>query len=251
MTTATQIKPYSVYRPEEVFPVIAFIENPAEIHPMWSGEGNISYLVANAQTKETFLIDPDLEILGSYLLTFETQQLKLVAVIDTHNHAEHATASPTLKTLFNIPYIMHQQSPSTIVDERVNDCDTKKIAGLEVKFIHTPGHTPDLVSILIGKHVFTGDSLFIAGCGRADFPVSDAGTQFDSIHKLAQLPDDTVIHPGHDYNNQLSTTIGEAKIHNKRLQFKDKATFVEFMQTHYQGNEKPDDWEYYVHYNAK
>ena len=248
----TPVKPYIPLQLQH-FPTQVFTTaSGAEIHPMWSGEGNLSYLIINPKNREAFLIDPDLEILGSYLLTFAMQQLKLVAVIDTHNHAEHASAAPELRQLLGVPYIMHEVAPSSFVSERVRDHDTREIAGIPVKFLHTPGHTPHLITVQIDNHIFTGDSLFLKSCGRADFPgVSDAGVQFDSLQRLKQLPDDTVIHPGHDYNQELSIPLGESKQVNKRLQFTDRAEFVRFMNEFYRDNEKPDDWEWYVSHNAR
>lgn len=248
----TPVKPYIPLHLQH-FPVETFTTSSgAEIHPMWSGEGNISYLVVNPKNREAFLIDPDLEILGSYLLTFQLQQLKLVAVIDTHNHAEHATAAPELRQLLCVPYLMHEQAPSSMVSERVRDNEVRKIAGLQIKFLHTPGHTPHLVTLQLDNHIFTGDSLFLKSCGRADFPgVSDPGLQFDTLQRLKQLPDDTVIHPGHDYNNELSITLGESKQVNQRLHFENRDEFIRFMDEFYRDNEKPDDWQWYVHFNAR
>lgn len=249
---ANQVKPYTALHLQH-FPIETFITpSGVEIHPMWSGEGNISYLVVNPEIREAFLIDPDLEILGSYLLTFTMQQLKLVAVIDTHNHAEHATAAPELRQLLGVPYIMHAVAPSSYVSERVADNDEREIAGIRVKFLHTPGHTPHLITLQIDNHIFTGDSLFLKSCGRADFPgIGNASVQFDSLRRLSQLPDETTIHPGHDYNNELSITLGEARKVNKRLQFTDPEAFIRFMDEFYRDNEKPDDWEWYVSHNAR
>ncbi len=251
-TLTTPVKPYV---PPHLahFPVRVF-ETPsgAEIHPMWSGEGNLSYLVVNGRNRQAFIIDPDLEILGSYLLTFQMQQLQPVAVIDTHNHAEHVTAGPELRRLLGVPYLMHEAAPSGSVSDRVGDNEVRQIAGLPVKFLHTPGHTPHLVTVQLDNHIFTGDSLFLKSCGRADFPgVSDAGLQFDSLQRLMQLPDDTVIHPGHDYDNELAITLGESKRLNPRLQFTEREAFIRFMAQAYRDNEKPDDWEWYVAYNAR
>src|SRR5690606_8329369 len=86
--TKASIQPYVALHYQH-FPVSPFFEEGLEIHPMWSGEGNLSYLLVNPDSREAFLIDPDLEILGAYLLTLDMQNLRLVGVIDTHNHAEH------------------------------------------------------------------------------------------------------------------------------------------------------------------
>jgi len=233
------------------FPVQPFFEGKAEIWPMWSGEGNLSYWVINSKSREAFLIDPDLEILGSYLLTLDKENIRLVSVIDTHNHAEHATAAPLLKQLFDVPYLMHETAPSCFVTDRISDRSERTIADIPVQFFHTLGHTIDLMTLQIGKHLFTGDSLFNLSCGRADLPGGDAGQQYESIHQIAQFPDDFTIHPGHDYNNQLSSTIEEVKKHNKRLQIPTQSEFITFMNDYYATEEKPDDLEYYVAFNAR
>ena len=78
--------------------------------------------------------------------------------------------------------------------------------------------------------VFTGDTLLVRGCGRADFQNGDAGTLFDSITtRLFTLPDDTIVYPGHDYQGRTVTTIGEEKRWNPRLAGKRKDEFVAIM----------------------
>jgi|GEM_PF-715561 len=223
-----------------------------EIFPMWSGEGNLSYLVVNPEASQALLIDPDLEILGSYLLTFQQHNLQLAGVIDTHNHAEHVSAAPELRQLFNVPYYMHQDAPSSYVTHPVQDNDAVVIGGIPVTFLHTPGHASHLVTVKIENHIFTGDSLFLKSCGRADFPgVSDPGLQFDSLQRLKTLPDDILIHPGHNYDNELAITLGESRAVNKWLQYASREEFVQMMNAHYADNEKPDHWEWYVRYNAR
>ncbi len=253
-STLTHITPYVAIHLSH-FPTTVYTDTikdaAVEIHPMWSGEGNLSYLVVNTQTKEAMLIDPDLETLGSYMITLDKNELTLKAVLDTHTHAEHATACPTLAKVYNVPYIMHTLAQSSFVTDHINDGDSISIAGIPVSFIHTPGHTPCLTSIYIGKHLFTGDSLFNKGCGRTDLPGGSAETQYDSLQTLISLSDDHVVHPGHDYNDELSATIADIKKQNKRVQFSNKNDFAEFMKEHYKTNEKPDDLMYYVNFNQR
>lgn len=219
--------------------------------PFWSGEGNLSYLIANPATQEALLIDPDLAILGRYLLRLDREALTLKAVIDTHTHAEHATASPSLVTLTGCQFLMNHRAPSSFVTQGTQDNETLEIAGLTVRFIYSPGHTPDLQAIQIGNHLFTGDSLFNRSCGRADFPGSDAGQQYDSLMRLMQLPDETMVYPGHDYNQELESTIGEIRQNNPRVQFESRQAFVDFMAEQYRTEEKPDDFEYYIAFNQR
>ncbi|MGE0200171.1 MAG: MBL fold metallo-hydrolase [Candidatus Melainabacteria bacterium] len=249
-SAAQAIQPY-VALAYRHFPHTPVIEPGLEIHPFWSGEGNLSYLLLNPASREVLLIDPDLEILGSYLLTLDREKLALRAVLDTHNHAEHATAAPLLATQFGVPYIMHAKAPSHAVTDRVKDGDTRTLAGLTVEALHTPGHTPCMTTYRVGNHIFTGDSLFNASCGRADLPGGSAGEQYDSIHRLAALPPQTIVHPGHDYNNRLSITIGEAASGNARLAIEPRETFTAWMADHYAGEDKPDDLMYYVAFNAR
>jgi len=248
--TTQHIQPYVALAYRD-FPHTPFVEPGLEIYPFWSGEGNLSYLLLNPGTREALLIDPDMEILGSYLLTLDREQLTLRAVLDTHNHAEHATAAPLLAGQFNVPYVMHAKAPSHAVTDRLQDGDTRILAGLTVEALHTPGHTPCMTTYRVGNHIFTGDSLFNASCGRADLPGGNAGEQYDSIHRLADLPSETMVHPGHDYNNRLSVTIEEARTHNPRLNLEPREGFAAWMGEHYVTEEKPDDLMYYVAFNAR
>src|SRR6478672_1677461 len=95
----------------------------------------------------------------------------------------------------------------------------------------TPGHTDCCSSYVVPGAVFTGDSLFIGSNGRTDLQGGSAEKLFDSIHrKLFALPDDTIVYPGHDYNGRVSSTIGEEKQWNERLNLSiSKATFIETM----------------------
>lgn len=250
ITSKAGVKPYTALSLQH-FPTRTFYTDAVEIHPMWSGEGNLSYLVVNPKTREAVLIDPDLEILGSYLLTFDSHRLTLKAVIDTHTHAEHASAGPTLRQLTGADYLMNHRSRSSFVNDHLQDEDSRTIAGTEIKFFHTPGHTPDLQVIVIGNHLFTGDSLFINSCGRTDLPGGNSHQQFHSLERLMMFPDDTVVHPGHDYNNQLFSTIGQIRENNPRVKFQDPEAFSQFMTEFYITNEKPDDLEYYVAFNTR
>lgn len=227
------------------------IEKGVLLRHFWSGEGNLSYLVVNAPARQAFIIDPDMEILGTYLLVLDREGLTLTASIDTHTHAEHATAAPALSKLLDAAYLMNHHARSSFVTDRLQDEDLRDVAGVSVSFLHCPGHTPDLQVVRIGQHIFTGDSLFIKSCGRADLPGGDSGRQFDCLKRLEALPDETVVHPGHDYNQQLTTTIGATKQHNVRMKFQDRQEFMAFMADYYRDEEKPDDLEYYVAFNAR
>lgn len=218
----------------------------------WSGEGNLSYFIGNPETREAILIDPDLEIVGTYFLKMDKDNWRLRAVIDTHNHAEHATAAPLLSRETGAIYVMHELAPSSFVMDRVRDGDERTFADATLRFIHLPGHTPELMAIAWENKLFTGDSLFNRSCGRADLPGGDPGRQFDALQRIkSSFPPETEIWPGHDYNQQTHTTLAEALRENPRLQFTERKAFIRFMDEYYADNEKPDDLEYYVAFNAR
>jgi rhodanese-related sulfurtransferase len=127
---------------------------------------------------------------------------------------------------------MHTHSPVPRVDRHVNDGDTIQVGNLAVKVFHTPGHTPDSLSLYVEDRVMCGDVLLIGGTGRADFAGGDAGAQYDSIsQKLFTLPDDTLVYPAHDYRGNTHTTIGEEKRHNPRLAGKTRQQYIDLMNS--------------------
>jgi len=116
------------------------------------------------------------------------------------------------------------------VDHYADDGDIVRMGGIDLRLMHTPGHTPDHLALYDGEHVMTGDVLLIGGTGRTDFAGGDAVESFKSItEKLFSLPDDTVVLPGHDYRGNTASTIGEEKRSNPRLAGKSEADYVDIM----------------------
>jgi glyoxylase-like metal-dependent hydrolase (beta-lactamase superfamily II) len=159
----------------------------------------------------------------------------VAAVVLTHGHFDHLGAAAELLQLVDAPLYVHAQDAEGITDAvgtggalfgftqtappadiRFEDGDKIAAGAIELEFLHTPGHTPGSACLLGEGHLFSGDTLFQLGVGRTDFPGGDARTLKDSIAaKLAPLPDETSVHPGHG----PETTIG----HERRLNpfFKD------------------------------
>ena len=109
---------------------------------------------------------------------------------------------------------------------RVTGGTTFEVGTKTVTVIDAPGHTPDSLAILVDGHLFTGDALFAGGAGRTDFMGGSASALFDTLRVFEALPDDTVVHPGHDYVGRPVTTIGEEKARNPLLREHDRAAFV-------------------------
>lgn len=189
-----------------------------------------TYLVGSEQDHVAVLIDPVREKIDRYLALLAYQGLRLEAVIDTHTHADHRTASVDLKELTGAKVVMHSKAPAPHVNLHVDDGDEIPLGHLRLKVLYTPGHTPDGISLHIGDRVLTGDTLLIRGTGRCDFAGGDAGEQFDAItQKLFALPDETLVFPGHDYRGNSQSTIGEEKRLNPRIAGRTREQYVEVM----------------------
>ena len=183
------------------------------------------YLVADALTKEACLIDPGS---GPYPIKsfINKEGLDLKFIINTHGHGDHIGAN----AFFSVPIFIHKLDKDFLKDPDKNlsrafmagivspgaeklleEGDTLSLGGLELKVLHTPGHTPGSVSLIMDGAVFTGDALFAGSIGRTDFEYGDQDQLIRSItQKLLTLKDDTIIYPGHGE----PSTIGEEKKSN-------------------------------------
>lgn len=176
------------------------------------------------------LVDPVREHIETYRQVLNERGIALVAILETHTHADHLSVTRAIKDSLRAPLVMHRNSPSPLVDRHVGEGDVIALGDSRIEVIETPGHTPDSVSYRIEGAVLTGDTLLIGGSGRTDFPGGDPGAQYDAITgKLFALPDDTVVWPAHDYHGNTSTTIGAQKRDNPRLAGKTRAEYVAIM----------------------
>jgi len=189
-----------------------------------------TYLLACEQTNKAVLIDPTKDKVERYLSSLAYFGQKLEAVIDTHTHADHRTASWDLHDITGAPVIMHRRAPAPHVDIHVDDGSTIAVGTIRLRVFHTPGHTPDSISLYTTDRVFTGDTLLIHGTGRSDFAGGDAGEQYDAItQKLFTLPDETLVLPAHDYRGHTHSTIGEEKRTNPRVAGRTRQGYIELM----------------------
>ncbi|GAB4167764.1 MAG: MBL fold metallo-hydrolase [Rhodocyclaceae bacterium] len=189
-----------------------------------------TYLLACERTRKALLIDPVRENISRYLAFLAYHRLRLDGIIDTHTHADHPTGGPALHELTEARLIMHRRAPTPAATEHVGHGDAIRCGDAELKVLHTPGHTPDSLSLYAGDRVFTGDVLLIGGTGRADFAGGDAGSQYDSITRhLFTLPDETLVFPAHDYRGNTRSTIGHEKRHNPRIAGRTREQYVALM----------------------
>ena len=125
---------------------------------------------------------------------------------------------------------MGEHTPADAVEIKVKDDEIIKIDQIEIKAMYTPGHTSDSYSFLMNNYLFSGDTLLINGTGRTDFQNGSSKDAYNSIfNRLLKLPEDTILYPGHDYNGKESSTIGNEKKFNPRLQVKNVDEYVELM----------------------
>ncbi len=189
-----------------------------------------TYLIASAKGREALIIDPVLENIEQYIKLLNELDLKLVKVIDTHIHADHITAASKLKNKTNCTTIMGEHTPSNAVEIKVKDNEIIYVDKLEIKVIYTPGHTKDSYSFLMNDYLFSGDTLLINGTGRTDFQGGNSEDSYNSIfNRLLKLPEETLLYPAHDYNNQKVSTIGKEKKFNPRLQVDSVSEYTDIM----------------------
>ncbi|MFR8812903.1 MAG: MBL fold metallo-hydrolase [Lachnospiraceae bacterium] len=192
------------------------------------------YLAINKETKEAIIIDPgdDADRIGMRLMQLEA---KPVAILLTHGHFDHAGAAKTLAAQYDILVYAHAKEAETLEDSRMNlsgplaggattyhadvflkDEQELTLAGLHMRVLFTPGHTPGGCCYYFPREdvLFSGDSLFCGSVGRTDFPGGSMRTLVDSVrNKLMSLPENTIVYPGHD----IETTIEQERMYNPFL----------------------------------
>ena len=170
-------------------------------------DNNFAYLVIEG--KECILIDPSVPA-DAVLDYVKENDLELKFVIVMHSHFDHTV------DLDKYGVELYGHSALKIkIDKKISEDDMLKLGELQMKVIHTPGHTPDAICILIKDKLFTSDTLFVEGCGRTDLEGGDTALLWESLQKLQALPNETIVYPGHDYGSTKTSTIGREKMNNR------------------------------------
>lgn len=215
----------------------------------------VTYLASCPATKAAAVIDPVLdydartgrvwsESVNTVLAAADARGLQVERVLETHAHADHLSGAQLLKRATGarlgvgarITEVQKTFAPmfgaldvtadGSAFDDRFEDGETFKLGELEVRVMHTPGHTPACVTYLIGDAAFVGDTLFMPdyGTARCDFPGGDARTLYRSIRRILELPPETRIFVGHDYPSGAGrdapaweTTVAAERASNKHV----------------------------------
>jgi len=192
--------------------------------------GVCCYLVGCEETGEGLVIDPggdEEEILAAA----QEMGMRIRLIVATHGHPDHVCGNRRLKEATAGEIVMHQADaeffsrpevenyfsmlglpPSPPPDRTVTHGDTLSVGTVSLSVLHTPGHTPGGICLYSPPHLFTGDTLFVGGVGRTDFPGGDARELLSSIQeRLLTLPAETIVWPGHGYGGMRSTIGEEAR----------------------------------------
>ena len=194
-----------------------------------------TYLIACPDTGKVALIDPVIETAERDLQVLQDLNLSLDYTIETHVHADHLTGALKLKALANSQIASPAMDNLPCTDIGIQAGTPFKVGNIDIHPLHTPGHTDSHHAYLIDtpshKLLFSGDALLIEACGRTDFQSGNAADLYDSIHQqFFSLPDETLVYPGHDYDQRQLTTIGQEKCRNPRLgNNKPKDEFIKIM----------------------
>jgi hydroxyacylglutathione hydrolase len=188
-----------------------------------------AYILTNPETGQSIVIDPGMEP-AALLRALEGKNI--VAILLTHAHLDHIGGLNQVRALTGAPVYIHPLEQSWLTDPDLNgstrwhlsepivcepaehelaDGQTLELAGLTIRVLHTPGHSPGSCSFVVGQHCFGGDVLFAQSIGRTDLPGGNFETLMISIQdKLFELDDDTIVYPGHG----PKTTIEAEKLYN-------------------------------------
>jgi glyoxylase-like metal-dependent hydrolase (beta-lactamase superfamily II) len=174
-----------------------------------------TYIIGCEKTKIAAVIDPggDAELIAE-----EAKKAGFTVryIINTHGHSDHTAGNRDLIKLTSARVVMHRLEPgSRAVDIALGDETEFAVGTISLRIYHTPGHTPGGICLYAEGNLFTGDTLFVGDSGRTDLAGGDRKALGASIRMLMNdLPDQTVVWPGHDYGPTPSSTLGWEKRHN-------------------------------------
>jgi glyoxylase-like metal-dependent hydrolase (beta-lactamase superfamily II)/rhodanese-related sulfurtransferase len=190
--------------------------------------GCASYLIASRQSHEAAIVDPSVQF-DQYDALLRERDFKLRYVIDTHVHADHVSGARALVARHQATLCLHESAAVRYPFHPLKDDDVLELGQLRLRVVHTPGHRPELISLLVvnpprspePSMVLTGDSLLVGDVGRPDFGGGDSAMQYESLNRLLRLPDWVAVFPGHFEGpcgkgmcGRPSTTIGFERLYN-------------------------------------
>jgi glyoxylase-like metal-dependent hydrolase (beta-lactamase superfamily II) len=189
---------------------------------------NFAYLIGDRETGDAVMVDPAYAA-GDLLDTLEADGMALTGVLVTHHHPDHVGGSMMGFELKGLAELLERVSVPVHVNTHeaqwvsrvtgipMSDLTTHEhgdrvdVGAIDIELLHTPGHTPGSQCFLLDGRLVAGDTLFLDGCGRTDFPGGDVDEMFRSLQQLATLPGNPTVFPGHWYSTQPSASLAEVK----------------------------------------
>ena len=193
---------------------------------------NLCYVVVDSSSRRALLVDPAYRP-DELLDLVVAEGFELEGVVVTHHHSDHCggllfgshsiAGVSELLELSSLPVHVHAAEKATMTSKGEGveaalvtheDGDRIALGSLELEVLHTPGHTEGSQCLAVAGHLLTGDTLFLTGCGRTDLPGGDAGALYESLTRLAGLPGDPLVCPGHFYDTTPAAPLSEVCRHN-------------------------------------
>jgi hydroxyacylglutathione hydrolase len=206
--------------------------------------GCASYLIASRQSHEAAIVDPSIAT-EQYETLLRERDFRLRFVVDTHIHADHVSGARRLAAAHDAALCLWETARVTYPFRPLHDGEDLELGQLRLHVLHTPGHRPELISLLVTNPprspepsmVLTGDSLLVGDVGRPDFGGGDAAAQYESLSRLLRLPDWVAVFPGHFEGpcgkgmcGRPSTTIGFERLFNSLARL-ERGPFLEVLTT--------------------
>jgi hydroxyacylglutathione hydrolase len=205
---------------------------------------NFVYLIGSTETRKVAVVDAAWEI-DEILRLADEDEMEITHALVTHTHPDHVGGSFAGIEIEGVVELLSKCKAKAVVHKaeaeflkslsatdiiKVDSGDKIAVGGIEIRMVHTPGHTPGSQCFLIDNRIVSGDTLFIGSCGRVDLPGSNPEEMYHSLtQKLMALPDETLLFPGHNYSDQPSSTIGDEKQRNPYCQFHSLKQFLSSM----------------------
>ncbi|MGI9030368.1 MAG: MBL fold metallo-hydrolase [Ilumatobacteraceae bacterium] len=192
---------------------------------------NFVYAIGDRATGECLLVDPAYGV-DELVDTVEAEGMVVGGALVTHYHPDHvggsmmgASIEGLTRLLERVPVPVHVQRAEAPWVARTTGIAESELAThdpgdhvtvgeVDIELVHTPGHTPGSQCFLVDGKLVSGDTLFLEGCGRTDLPGSDVGQMYESLQRLATLPGDTIVFPGHRYSMPSSASIDAVREQN-------------------------------------
>ena len=192
---------------------------------------NFAYLIGAGRGAECAVVDPGWEA-AALSAAARQDGRRISAAVLTHGHFDHAGGLQELLGKEAIPVYAHEGDAADLAAalpdlHRLRDAERVIWGALEVLVLHTPGHTPGSICLLADGNLLTGDTLFLDCCGRTDLPGSEPAAMHRSLRRLAALPKDTKVWPGHNYGDRPAAALSEVL---KMNPFLAASTLEEFLR---------------------